>query len=256
MQKVSQIPGINKTCTTLITLAGGRPSGPLASRACPTIGPNKPPPLHLRYNAVSLKNKKHSDISFPHYRTHTIAAGASTASPACRWPSLMRRPSPAATFPFGCRAPTPPRYYRAPIPRRSLPPVARAARLAEPSPVLLAMVVVVVVLVQRRLRPWQLESPSLSMLQTYVSSVSDVFVGMFQVFHADVTKVDRDIAYVAMIVHVCCKCRFVMFHLSFQMYVASVFIWMCVYVSHICCKYFVCMLHMFAIIFHVFLHTF
>jgi hypothetical protein len=39
---------------------------------------------------------------------------------------------------------------------------------------------------------------------------------MFQVFHADVAKVDRDVAYIAMIIHVCCKCLFLMFHLFFR----------------------------------------
>ena len=33
------------------------------------------------------------------------------------------------------------------------------------------------------------------------------------------------VAYVAMVVHVCCKLLFLMFHLFFQRYVASVFIW-------------------------------
>jgi hypothetical protein len=42
----------------------------------------------------------------------------------------------------------------------------------------------------------------------------------------DVVKVDRDIAYVAMVVHVCCKLLFLMFHLFFQMYTTNVFIWM------------------------------
>jgi hypothetical protein len=45
---------------------------------------------------------------------------------------------------------------------------------------------------------------------------------MFQVFQMDVAKVDRDVAYVAMVVHVCCKCLFLMFHPCFQAYVASV----------------------------------
>jgi hypothetical protein len=44
------------------------------------------------------------------------------------------------------------------------------------------------------------------------------------VFHVDVAKVDRDVAYVAIIVHVRCKCLFPMFHLFFQTYVANVFI--------------------------------
>jgi hypothetical protein len=34
---------------------------------------------------------------------------------------------------------------------------------------------------------------------------------MLQVFHMDVTKVDRDVAYVAMAIHVCCKRLFQMF---------------------------------------------
>jgi hypothetical protein len=43
----------------------------------------------------------------------------------------------------------------------------------------------------------------------------------------DVEKVDQDVAYVAMVVHVCCKRLFQMFYLFFfWTYVASVFIWM------------------------------
>jgi hypothetical protein len=42
------------------------------------------------------------------------------------------------------------------------------------------------------------------------------FVGMFQVFYEDVTKVDRDVAYIVRIVHVCCKCLFPMFHYFFR----------------------------------------
>jgi hypothetical protein len=47
---------------------------------------------------------------------------------------------------------------------------------------------------------------------------------MLQEFRMDVAKVYRDIAYVAMVVPLCCKCPFPMFHLFFQTYVASVFI--------------------------------
>jgi hypothetical protein len=36
---------------------------------------------------------------------------------------------------------------------------------------------------------------------------------MLQVFHVVVAKVDRDVAYVAMVVHVCCKLLSPMFHL-------------------------------------------
>jgi hypothetical protein len=44
------------------------------------------------------------------------------------------------------------------------------------------------------------------------------------VFQMDVAKVDRDVAYVAMVVHVCCKRPFSMFYLCFLTYVASEFI--------------------------------
>jgi hypothetical protein len=57
------------------------------------------------------------------------------------------------------------------------------------------------------------------MLQAYVSSVLDV-----QGYVADVAKVDQDVAYIAMVVHVCCKCLLPMFHLCFWTYVASLFI--------------------------------
>ena len=40
-------------------------------------------------------------------------------------------------------------------------------------------------------------------------------------FHTDVAKVDQDVAYVAIVVHVCCKLMFSMFHLFF---------------SDVCCK--------------------
>jgi hypothetical protein len=63
------------------------------------------------------------------------------------------------------------------------------------------------------------------MLQAYVQ----VFQ-MFQRYVASVSygccEVDRDVAYVAIPMHVCCKCLFKIFHLFFHKYVASVFIWM------------------------------
>jgi len=46
------------------------------------------------------------------------------------------------------------------------------------------------------------------------------------VFQMDVAKVNRDVAYVTMVVHICCKLLFLMFHILFSTYVASVFIWM------------------------------
>ena len=61
---------------------------------------------------------------------------------------------------------------------------------------------------------------------------------MLQGFRMDVVKVDRDVAYVAMVVHLCCI-ESPMFHLFFQTYVASVFYPDVAYVSHICCKCFV-----------------
>jgi hypothetical protein len=45
---------------------------------------------------------------------------------------------------------------------------------------------------------------------------------MFQVFHTDIAKVDQDVAYAAMVIHVFCKCLFPMFYLFFQTYIASV----------------------------------
>jgi hypothetical protein len=65
-----------------------------------------------------------------------------------------------------------------------------------------------------------------------------------QVFHTDIAKVDRDVTYVAMVVHICCKHLFV-FRLFFQTYVASVFIRILHMFQHICCKCFIWMLRMF-----------
>jgi hypothetical protein len=55
------------------------------------------------------------------------------------------------------------------------------------------------------------------------------FRGMLQVFQIDIVKVDRDIAYVAMVVHVCYKGLFQCF----------------ICVSDVCCKCFIWMLRMF-----------
>ena len=54
-------------------------------------------------------------------------------------------------------------------------------------------------------------------------------------FHMDVAKVDRDVAYVASVSEACCKRLFKMFYL-FQTYVAGVFYLDVAYVSHICCN--------------------
>jgi hypothetical protein len=42
----------------------------------------------------------------------------------------------------------------------------------------------------------------------------------------DIIKIDRDVAYVVMAIYVCCKSLFQMFHMFFQTYVASMFIWL------------------------------
>jgi hypothetical protein len=51
------------------------------------------------------------------------------------------------------------------------------------------------------------------MLQAYGSSVSDGRT--LQVFHVDIAKVDRDVAYVAIAIHIYWKHLFPMFHLFF-----------------------------------------
>jgi hypothetical protein len=67
---------------------------------------------------------------------------------------------------------------------------------------------------------------------------------MLQEFHTDVVKVDRDDAFVAMVLHVCCK----------RVYLDVA------YVSHICCKRFIGMLRMvyngFSSVFYMFLQVF
>jgi hypothetical protein len=54
------------------------------------------------------------------------------------------------------------------------------------------------------------------------------------VFSIDVA----DIAYLAIAIYVCCNCLFQMFHLFFQTYVASVFIWMLIMFDTYVCKCF------------------
>jgi hypothetical protein len=58
--------------------------------------------------------------------------------------------------------------------------------------------------------------------------------------------VDRNVAYVAIVVYVCCKLLFSMLYPFFQIYVASVFIWMLrmfhTYVASVlsgCCIFFI-----------------
>jgi hypothetical protein len=71
------------------------------------------------------------------------------------------------------------------------------------------------------------------------------------VFRMDVAKVDRNIAYVAMVAHVCCKRLFPMFHLFSYICCKCVYLDVA-YISHICCEYFIWMLRMFAVVFKCF----
>jgi hypothetical protein len=66
------------------------------------------------------------------------------------------------------------------------------------------------------------------------------------VFNADVAKVDRNVAHVAiMVVHICCKLLLPMFYLFFPD-ICCKYVYLDVsYVSHICCKCFSWMLRMF-----------
>jgi hypothetical protein len=51
-------------------------------------------------------------------------------------------------------------------------------------------------------------------LKEHVANVCfECFKGMLQVFYIDIAKVDRDVAYVAMVVHVYCKGLLLVFHL-------------------------------------------
>jgi len=54
----------------------------------------------------------------------------------------------------------------------------------------------------------------------------------------DVVKVDRDVSYVTMFIHVYCNRLFLIFHHCFQTFIVSTFIWMLHLFSHICCKCF------------------
>jgi hypothetical protein len=76
----------------------------------------------------------------------------------------------------------------------------------------------------------------LQVFQRYVASVCfkcfRCVIRMLQVFHLDVTKVDRDVTYVASISEVCCKYLFPMFHDV-------------THVSHVCCECVIYMLRMF-----------
>jgi hypothetical protein len=77
-------------------------------------------------------------------------------------------------------------------------------------------------------------------------------------FHKDIGKVDQDVVYVAMVIHVRSKLLFAMFHLFFHTYVAIVFIWMLhmfhTYIASVlsrCCVYFTMVLRCFCKCFQI-----
>jgi hypothetical protein len=87
-------------------------------------------------------------------------------------------------------------------------------------------------------------------LKAHVASICfKCFRGMLQVFHACVAKVDWD---VAMVVHICCKLLFLMFHLFFPDVCCKCVYLDVAYVSHICCKCFIWMLLCFTMVFKCF----
>ena len=75
-------------------------------------------------------------------------------------------------------------------------------------------------------------------LKTYVASVLDVSEICCKCVCADVVKVDRDVAYVIMVIHVCCKLLFPIFQLFFPDVCCKCVYLDVAYVSHICCKVF------------------
>jgi hypothetical protein len=75
-------------------------------------------------------------------------------------------------------------------------------------------------------------------------------------FYMNVAKIDQDVLYVAMVVHLCCKRLFQMFHQFFQTYVGSVFIRMLYMFHTYVASVFIWMLHMFCNGFQVFLQLF
>jgi hypothetical protein len=70
-------------------------------------------------------------------------------------------------------------------------------------------------------------------VKTHVASVYfKCFRDMLQVIHTDVAKVDYDVAHVTMVVHVCCKLLFSLFHLFFYV-CCKCFYLNVIYVLHI-----------------------
>jgi hypothetical protein len=82
-------------------------------------------------------------------------------------------------------------------------------------------VLVLVVLVRRVVTAGS--HPSLPNVAKHMFKYSDVSRYVASV-HIDVAKVNRDDAYVTIVVDVCSKLLFSMFHMFFQTYIAIVFI--------------------------------
>jgi hypothetical protein len=79
----------------------------------------------------------------------------------------------------------------------------------------------------------------------HLFQVFQMFRGMLKLFHMNIAKVDRDVAYVTMVVHVYCKFLFSMFHLYFSHVCCKCVYLDVAYVSHIYYKCFIWMLRIF-----------
>jgi hypothetical protein len=114
--------------------------------------------------------------------------------------------------------------------------------------VAVAVVLVLVVLVCRRslrLRPRWIEStgPDLPHIAKRMFKVSQMFHKyVASVSYGIVVKLDRDVADATMLILVCCKLLFPMFHLFFSNVRCKCVYLDVAYVSHICCKCFIWML--------------
>jgi hypothetical protein len=101
------------------------------------------------------------------------------------------------------------------------------------------------------------------LFKTHVASVClkcfGCFRGISQVFQMNVTKVDRNVAYVAMVVHVCCKDLFLMFYLCLNILLQVCLFGCCIrfhiYVASVLSRYCIC-LQWFSSVFHIFLQVF
>jgi hypothetical protein len=73
-------------------------------------------------------------------------------------------------------------------------------------------------------------------LKAYVAIICfkcfSCFRGILQGFYMDVVKVDRVVAYVAMVVHLCCKRLFSMYHLFFRHILQVCLSECCIYFTH------------------------